>query len=229
MVSIRAVAVAFTVIALGAQPFAAADLSRYREYALASSVAAIARTSAARESDLKTLHTRPAKIQTLEWRAPYVPSGKTDADPVRDLQFSFYDDQLFQIVVTYDRERMAGLTNDDVIGSLATTYGAPVLPVARGARGAALVAEPSDLAVLARWEDAASLLTLTRSTYSKQFQLVLVSKALNTRALGAMKEALRLDAQDAPQRALDLSRREAADASSADEQARGVNKPAFRP
>jgi hypothetical protein len=31
---------------------------------------------------------------------------------VRVVLFSFYDDQLYQIVVTYDRERMEGLTND---------------------------------------------------------------------------------------------------------------------
>jgi hypothetical protein len=150
---------------------------------------------------------------------------------VRDVRFSFYDDQLYRVLVTYDRDRMEGLTNDDVIASLSATYGVPLLRNQRAAHGAL----PADLhagatTVVAQWEDATSLLTLTReTTFSPQLQLVLVSKTLNPRARAAIKEALRLDTQEAPQRELDQHKKEVADASVAGQKARVLNKPAFRP
>ena len=79
--------------------------------------------SGLREADTRTSHERPARIQELEWRAPYSRSGSGKADPVHDVQFSFYDDQLYQMVVAYDRERMEGLTDTDVIESLTAAYG----------------------------------------------------------------------------------------------------------
>ena len=50
---------------------------------------------------------------------------------MHDVQFSFYDDQLYQVVVSYDRERMEGLTDADVVESLSATYGVPLLAGAR--------------------------------------------------------------------------------------------------
>jgi hypothetical protein len=87
----------------------------------------------------------------------------------------------------------------------------------------------TDPIVVARWEDAVSVLTLTRGTYPPELQLILISKALNASARSAIKEALLLDAQEAPIRALDLRKKEAADARVAGQKARVVNKAAFRP
>jgi hypothetical protein len=227
MKSVRAVAIA-SVVVLGAQPLVAQELSRYREYALESSVAEVVAIGGARASDARTLHQRPARIQELGWRAPYARSAGDPADPVRDVQFSFCDDRLYEIVVTYERDRMAGLTDDDVVESLSATYGVPLL--SQTTTGSALPAVvPADTAVVARWEDATSLVTLTRGTYSPQYQLALVSKALHARALAAITEAVRLDAQEAPQRELDTRKKEVADARSASDKARIVNKAAFRP
>ena len=227
MKSVLAVAVA-SVVVLCAQPLVAQELSRYREYALESSVAAVGAISGARASDARTLHEHPTKIQELGWRAPYARSTGGPADPVRDVQFRFCDDRLYEIVVTYERNRMEGLTDDDVAESLSATYGVPLL--SQTSTGSAVpVAVPADIAVVARWEDAASLVTLTRGTYSPQYQLALVSKALHARARAAVTEAVRLEAQEAPQRELDTRKKEVADARSANEKARIVNKAAFRP
>jgi hypothetical protein len=88
----------------------------------------------------------------------------------------------------------------------------------------------ADTTVVAQWEDAASLLTLTRDTYSAlPYQLVLASKALDPQARGAIKEVLRLDTEEAPQRERDQRTKEVADARVASEKARVVNKAAFRP
>jgi hypothetical protein len=229
MTSIRVVTVASLGVLLCGQTFFGQAPFQYREYALGSSVASVMKISNTRRDDIKTLHERPARIQELEWRAPYVSSGTELADPVQDVLFSFVDDELYQIVVSYDRERMEGLTNDDVIESISATYGVPLLRHARVARET-LADAPVETTVVAQWEDAASVLTLTRDTYSpQQFQLVLISKTLNQRARAAIKEAVRLDTKEAPQRERDLRTKEVADARAAGQKARVVNKAAFKP
>lgn len=226
MSSLRVFAIA-SLVALSASPLAAQDLTRYRDYALESSVASVAKLSTARESDTKTLYEQPAKIQQLEWRTPYVKSGTEMADPVRDVMFSFVDDQLYQVVVNYDRDRIEGLTTEDIVGSVSAAYGVPVAK--RAAPGALPVDLPQDTMVVARWEDAASLVVLTRGTYSPYFQLTLISKTLNTRARGAVKQAMRLETQTAPQRELEQRKKAVADARDASQKARAANKAAFKP
>jgi hypothetical protein len=213
---------------LCAHPIVAQTPFQYREYALGTSVASVVKISRTRDDGIKTLHERPARIQELEWRAPYVSAGTELADPVRDVLFTFYDDQLYQVVVTYDRERMEGLTNDDVIESISTTYGAP-LRQAKAGRNALLPVMPSETTVLARWEDTDSVLTLIRDSYSPQYQLVLISKTLSARAGAAIKESLRLDTQEAPQREREQRTKDAAAARVASQKARAVNKAAFKP
>jgi len=229
MISLRAVALASIAVVIGVLPLGGQELSRYRAYALESSVASVVTISGVRQADTRTSHERPAKIQEVEWRAPYSRTGSDKADPVHDVQFSFYDDQLYQVVVTYDRDRMEGLTDADVIESLSATYGAPLLLGTRTPGSASKADVSADTMVVARWEDTASLVTLSRGTYAPQFQLVLISKGLNGRALAAIKEARRLDTQEAPQRALDQREKEIVDARAAGQKARVVNKPAFRP
>jgi hypothetical protein len=226
MTSLRPLAIV-SIVVLSATPLTAQPLSQYREYPLGSSVASVAMISGARESDTKTVHERPAKIQQLEWRAPYARSGTELADPVHDVSFDFFNDQLYQVIVTYDRDRMDGLTNDDVIGSLSATYGVPSLT--RSVRGALPADMPADTMVVARWEDAESLVILTRGIYSVPFQLLVISKTLNARARAAIKQALRLEMQEAPQRERDQRNKEVADAREASQKARVVNKAAFRP
>lgn len=229
MIDMRVAAIASLGLVLGAQPVSGQAPFSYREHALGSSVASVVKISGARASDIKTPHERPAMIQELAWRAPYVLSGAELADPVRDVVFSFYNDQLFQIVVTYDRDRMEGLTNDDIVESLSATYGVPLLVHRRTPRTPLPADVPAAATIVARWEDAASQLTLTRGTYSPQYQLVLISKTLNARADAAIKEAHRLDTVEAPQRELDQRKKDVADARAATAKARLANKAAFKP
>lgn len=229
MTRIRSIAVTAAVVILGGHALAAQAPFQYREYALGTSLASVLKISKTREDAIKTLHDRPARIQEIEWRAPYVSPGTELADPVRDVRFSFYDDQLYQVVVTYDRDRMDGLTNDDVIESISSTYGVPLLRHAGVPRKLASGTSAADTTVIAQWDDAGSALTLRRDSYSPQFQLVLVSKTLQPRALAAIDEALRLDTQEAPQRERDQRTKDVADARVASQKARVVNKAAFKP
>ena len=138
----------------------AQELSRYRVYTLESDLASVVAASGVRLTDVKTLHERPARIQELEWRAPYVSSGSDNADPVRGIVFGFYNDALYQIVVTYDHGRTDGLTSSDVIKSLSEVYGEPVLSSGKS-RSAAVAA---DTVVLAQWDSATTSMTLVRGT-----------------------------------------------------------------
>lgn len=229
MIDSRFAAIAFFVFLLGGLTLDAQAPFQYRDYALGSSAVTVNQISRTRSGDLKTLHERPASIQETVWRAPYMGLGGGLADPVHEVLFSFYDDQLYQIIVTYDRGRIAGLTNDDVIATLAATYGVPLLRDARVAHTILAADIAPHMRVVAQWEDAGSLLTLVRSNHSPEFQLVLISKTLNRSARAAIAEARRLDALGAPQRELDRRAQTAAAAAAAAEKARTVNKSAFRP
>jgi hypothetical protein len=210
----------------------AQELSRYRAYVLESSVATVATAIGprigSRAIEAGTVHERPAKIQELQWRAPYVSPGSASADPVREIAFTFVNDALYQVLVTYDRERTAGLTNDDIIQFVSVSYGTPVVKstVTRTDLPAGVL---DNAIVLAQWSDAASSLTLLRDMYSPDFQLVLISKALSARARSAIREAIRLDALEAPQRELEKRRQDVAEASAARDKARATNKAAFHP
>jgi hypothetical protein len=224
----RACAIGTAALSLFGQVAFAQDVSRYRGYVLDSTLESVIATSGARATDAKTLHERPAKIQELEWRAPYVTSGTGLADPVRGIVFTFLDDALYQVIVSYDSSRTDGLTNDDIIETLTAAYGAPVLRSAtqRPVRPAA--AQPDTIA-LAQWETAQASLTLVRGTSTSEFQLILFSKPLSLLARNATREAIRLDAAEGPQRELDERKKEAAAASAARDQTRATNKAAFRP
>lgn len=219
------IAVGFVVV--GQLAFAQ-DLSRYRAYVLENSLESVVAASGARATDAKTLHERPAAIQQLEWRAPYVNSRHTLADPVREISFTFYNDALYQVTVSYDRDRTAGMTNSDIVESLSAAYGAPTLASARTRTSPPAEAFP-DSTVLARWESTESLLTLLRGSYTPDLRLILVSKPLSARARNAVREATRLDAIDAPRRAAAQRTKEADDASAARAKTRLANKAAFRP
>ena len=203
----------------------AQDLFRYRDYALESSLESVVVASGARAADTRTLHERPAKIQELEWRAPYASSGDRMADPVRGAVFGFIDDALYQIVVRYDRDRTDGLTNSDIIESLTSVYGEPA---PKSPKNAAPVAAP-DTVLVALWERPGSSVSLVRGIYTPDFQLVLMSKALSTRARDAIRESGRLDVIEAPRRELEERKREIADRNAARDKARTANKAAFRP
>jgi hypothetical protein len=206
----------------------AQDLSRYRAYALESSVDTVVAAMGTRTEPAKTLHERPALIQQLEWSAPYVLSDSTQADPVRAIDFRFYNDALYQVVVTYDRDRTEGLTSTDVIESLSAAYGTATLASAR-TRIAVPTAGLADSTVLARWESAASSVTLVRGAYPPEFQLILISKPLSARAREAIREGVRLNAIDAPRRQSALLKKEASEATAARDKTRLTNKAAFRP
>ena len=68
MTPARAAAIAALGIGLSVQVASAQDLSRYRTFALGSTVASVQATTGVASSSVKTLHQRPALLQDIEWR-----------------------------------------------------------------------------------------------------------------------------------------------------------------
>jgi hypothetical protein len=205
------------------------DLSRYREFQLGMSLVAVAQ-QADITSEARAIHRRPELIQDLLWLpAPSRVSGAlTPGDSARQVLFSFYNDQLFRIVVTYDRERTEGLTSEDMVEAVSATYGLPMLPVTSNRQSSAPAANATDK-LLAYWEDAHGSLSLFHSSYLSAFGLVVLSKRLDTLARVATVEAILLDAQEAPQREIERQQNQTAESRVKQETARRVNKATFRP
>ncbi|MEK7408431.1 MAG: hypothetical protein AAB225_25440 [Acidobacteriota bacterium] len=147
---------------------------------------------------------------------------------MKEVVFSFYNDQLYRISVNYDRYKTEGLTAEDLIEAVSATHGTAT-------RAAAEIILPSiygdkeTLEVLARWEDAQYSLNLVRFSHQPSFTLVGLSKRLDTLARAAVIEAIRLDAQEAPQREIELQEKQEEENRAQQEKARLANKPSFRP
>jgi len=212
---------------LGTSTLYAADLSSYRGLKLGMSLAAAAKQAGTKPGEARVVQQRPALIQevNLELRSP--PQANPKPDPVKDGLLSFFNGELFRIIVTYDRYKVEGMSADDMIQAISATYGTAAKPVAE------IVAYHSNYAevapVLARWEDAEYSYDLVRTGDRSSFALVLYSKRLETLALASIVEAARLDAQEAPQREIDKQKKRDEADSAALDKARAVNKPNFRP
>lgn len=171
-----------------------ADLSTYRGFQLGMTLNAAVKRSGMDTSEVTTIHQRPARIQELTWNPErFSPS---DTDPVQQVLFSFYNGQLFRMVVDYDAEKIKGLTSEDIVAAVSAKYGAPTKPAVTFVLPAEF---PEDtLQVVARWEDAENSFSLIQLPYGSNFQLVVVSKRLSTLTDAALAEGVRLDAQEAP-------------------------------
>jgi hypothetical protein len=220
-----------TAIVLAATTVAvsAVDLEQYRDFRLGSSTAVVRKAAGTTQvGDLQTLHARPALIQELQWRPPYRPEQGTAPDPVRDVVFRFVDDQLFEMLVTYERSRTEGLTAADMIAAITSAYG----PVDRGSsvpRGRVGYTAVDTATVLATWRNEGSTVALQHYDYGGGYALVITSVALEQRARTATASAVAIDKTEAPAR--EAARIKSEDDASRDaaERTRSVNKGGFKP
>lgn len=219
-------------VLLSAHALQAQDRSRYRDFRLGSSIPSVAGIAKVAATGAKTIHQRPSVIQELDWRPPYLMIGTTAAqsDPVQRIVFSFYDDQLFKLVVSYDRQKTNGLTDGDMIEAISTTYGVallhPSLP------GAPAIGSPINNELgspIAQWGDADYAVSLHRSSFASEFRVVVTSPRLEALARTAVAEAIRLDQREAPQREIDRKEKEAETTRASQEKARLANKATFKP
>jgi len=111
--------------------------------------------------------------------------------------FSFYNGQLFRIVVYYAWDRTEGMTAEDVVGALAVTYGPANLPAADSSAAVPwgytssdrIIARWDSDRVMAHWDNAQHSLSVVRPSYASTFGLVMFSKPLDALARAASAEA----------------------------------------
>jgi hypothetical protein len=207
------------------------SFSRYRNFDLGSNVAAVSTAAGIAPTEAKTLHQRPAVLQELEWRpSPWVAkSSARSSDPVVRVVFSFYNDQLFRLVVDYGRERTEGLTAKDLTEAISAVYGTPLPRTTRNSRVPAQV-ETESGSPLARWGDPEHAVVLYQtSSYSDSFRLIVTDVPRAELARKADAEALRLDDLEAPQREIARQNNEREAQRAAEVKARAANKGDFRP
>lgn len=235
MTSIRAIIITMIGVAFAAPSLYAQDLSIYREFRLGATLPVVAKQVRLNPADAKTLHQRPALIQELEWQAIYLDSKRT-ADSVRNIMFSFYNGELFRLLVTYDRERTEGLSAEDVIEAISAKYGAATKPGIEltlvttylPLDGEKIISERKEK-VIARWEDAQYSYNLLQPYPSAPFGLAIYAKRIEALAQTAVVESVRLDKQEAPQREITRQAGKIAAASAKQAEARRTNKLPFRP
>ena len=228
----RALAISIVGTVISVHGLDAQGLPKYRNFELGSNLASVATLAGVDPSEAKTIHQRPAIQQDLEWRLSRWVSGSTasSTDPVEKIVFSFYNDQLFRLVVDYGTERTEGMTDADIVAALSATYGAPLKRTGHlASRGASRFGVESG-AALARWGDAEQSVVLYRtSMYGTAFRLMVTEPRLDDLARKAEARAIRLDVQEAPRREIARQNKEVADGRAAREKARLVNRAAFRP
>jgi hypothetical protein len=205
----------------------AADLSVYREYHLGSSPGDVAKQAVMESSDARLISSRPARIEELDWKINPFQSPAAQSDSVREIRFRFYNGSLFEMMVSYDRERTGGLTDTDMKEALSAVYGPASTPVAQEMSFNS--GYSSTVRVIAQWDDPRSVLSLVGFSYGDGFGVIVSSKPTLALAQQAMAESARLDQIEAPQKALDLKAKLDADAEARDEKSRLLNKPGFRP
>jgi len=212
---------------------AAQDLSKYREFQFGTGLVKISKQVQMKPSEATAIHQRPAVIQELEWNAWL--NSPPQPDSVRNILFSFYNGELFRMVVTYDPDRTEGMTAEDIIEALSAKYGTAAKPVAeitlsstRFYDGEKTISNRNEK-ILARWENAQYSVNLFQSSSQAGFGLVVSAKRLETLAQVAIVEAIRLDEQEAPQRESARQQKKDEEIRVKQEKARQVNKAPFRP
>jgi hypothetical protein len=212
------------VILIGAQ-----DLSKYRDFQLGMNLTAVAKQAGMMSDQAKLIHERPAVIQELEWQPGISVGSPTSADPVNEILFGFYNSQLYRIVINYGQDNTEGLNDQDLIESISAKYGMPTTLVAKIISSSLSQVYGDNEKVIARWENSEYSLNLFRFSYKSSYGLILYSKQLDILAKNAAAESIRLNDLEAPQREIELQRKQVEERSAAGQKVRTANKANFRP
>lgn len=229
MINTRSYVISISLAVLSMPLIYAQDLSSYRGFKLGMNLAAAAKQADVKPSEAKVIYQRPAVIQELEWRPQSSYSTSAQGDSVKEVLFSFYNGELYRIVVIYDQDRTEGLTDGDLIESISAKYGTPTTPVAKIVSSSPSQAYSDSEKVLARWEDSEQSLNLFRFSYGSAPGMLVFSKRLDALAQAAIVQAIRLNELEAPQREIDRQKKQDEDKNAAGQKVRPVNKAKFRP
>src|SRR4029077_1132658 len=220
----RNLVVSLSMILLSAPLIFGQDLSKYRTFTLGTSLAELSKKVGTYSHTTTLIHQRPAAIQVLTFWPLNSSRSSVGVDPVSQILFSFYDGELYRMVVTYDQEATKGLTDDDMVQAVSDRYGAatrfyPEINVPIHAVYAA-----TDT-FIARWEDSRNAVNLFRSSNQSSYMLAVFSKRLDAQAKASIFESEKLEKQEALQVEIGRPKKEADEL----EVARQTNQKTFRP
>jgi hypothetical protein len=204
------------------------DLSRYRGFQFGERLPAVAKQAGLDVSQAKVIHERPALIQELEWPIWLASSSSSPQDPVRTILFSFYNGELFRVLVSYDRDETKGLTTEDLTEAISAQYGTATKPANIEIVFSSTQVYNDSEAIIATWADSQYSFNLYRSSYQPTFGMIAFSKGPDALARTATAEAIRLDAVEAPQQEIQPQNQEDEKNRESLERARQVNKSKFR-
>ena len=213
------------ILVIGISTLSAGDFASYRGFEFGMTLPAGARKAGTSTSAARIIHRKPSLIQELDWR-PSSPLDSPKADPLQDGILSFYNGELYRIIITYDRYKVEGMSVGDMVKGVSATYGAakePMVDIAYHSNYG------ESTPVLARWEDSEYSYNLIQTGNRSSFAMILYSKRLDGLAQAAIAESMRLDALDAPQNALTLQKARDDESRAKLEKTRSVNLPNFRP
>jgi hypothetical protein len=239
MKMMRNTVVALSLILLSAPMISGQDLSKYRTFSLGTSLAELSKQVGPYSHYTTLIHQRPAAIQELTFWTLNSSRPRVGVYPVSQILFSFYNGELYKIVVTYDRDDTEGLTDDDMVQAVSARYGAATslypesnfFPTnhldASTDIPFFLTSVPYRSAdrVIARWEDSQNTVSLLRSSNLNSFRLALSSKRLDAQAEAAIFEFEMFEKREAPQVEIGRPQKEAHEL----EVARQLNQKTFRP
>src|SRR5467141_558159 len=222
-------AISSLILCLGAVLLAAPalrgqDFSKYRDFSLGTSLASVLKLTDKKLTDVNVTHGGPPLFQEVTWWPPNVPGNSFRADSVEQILFSFYNGELYKITVTYDQTSTEGLTSQDMVKSIAETYG-PATSVAPEIDSTTIERYDAKQKPVASWEDSQYSFNLVRSSFTDRFGLVICSKRVNSEAELAIVEAVRLDKEDGPKKEAERRKKLTDDL----EAARQKNQKKFRP
>src|SRR6267143_6156157 len=224
MKTMRSAVLCFVVLLLTAPMLRAQDLSKYRNFSLGTNLPAVLKHTNQRSVDVKATHDGSLLFQELTWRPANGMGVVSRSESVDELVFSFYKGELYKMVVTYERASTEGLTADDMVKSISAKYG-PATSIALEIDSAGNEQYEVRQKPVASWEDSQYSFNLVRSSFSNAFELVIYSKRVNSEADAALAQAVKVDLQEAPQKAVEREKKEADDR----EVMRQRNQKRFRP
>jgi len=218
----RNTVVAVSLILLSAPLISGQDLSKYRSFSLRTSLVALSKQVGPYSHWTTLIHQRPAVIQELTFWS--LSASRAPVGGVSQILFSFYNGELYRMVVTYDRDATEGLTDDDMVQAISARYGTatrlyPEINLPTNDVNA------STNMVIARWEDSQNSVNLLASSNENPLRLAVVSKRLDAQAKAAIIESDNLEKREAPQMDIGRQKKETDEL----EVARQINLKIFRP
>ena len=224
MKMMRSVAISFVMILLSAPSVRGQDFSKYRDFSLGMSLAELSSQVDLRPLQTELIQKHPAVIQELTCWPGRSSDYSHQTDSVRQIFFSFYNGELFRILVTYDQNATHGLTAEDMVQAISTKYGTPTRPVGEISFPTNELYRSTEK-VIARWEDSQYSINLVRSRFLGSFALFMFSKPLDAQVEAAIAKSIKLESQEEPQKEIDRQKKETDDL----EAARQKNQKTFRP